>query len=253
VYVIVSNEQKWSSFTGEKKLFMNEIHIWRVHLDRSDSAVQHFQQILSPDEVARAGRFHFEKDRRHWIIARGQLRWLLGQYLQIAPSLLRFRLNTYGKPLLDAPVDATNLFFNLSHSASLALYAFAPTPAIGVDIEYMRSEIDIPALAGISFSTNERAALFQLLPEEQFYAFYRCWTSKEAYIKARGMGLSLPLEQFDVELRPGQPAALLQSREEELQDVSDWSIYTLSPGKNYAGALAVKGKRWKVQFWQSEL
>jgi 4'-phosphopantetheinyl transferase len=109
----------------------------------------------------------------------------------------------------------------------------------------MRSEIDIPALVGISFSTNERAALFQLLPEEQFYIFYRCWTRKEAYIKARGMGLSLPLDQFDVELRPEKPAALLQSREEELQDASDWSIYALSPGENYADALAVKGKGWK--------
>jgi 4'-phosphopantetheinyl transferase len=253
VYVIVSNEQEWHRFSGQSKLAPDGIHVWRAYLDRSDATVQHFQHVLSPEERERAQRFHFEKDRRQWMIARGQLRCLLAAYLQVAPSLLRFRLNAYGKPLLDVPFDATGLAFNLSHSASLALYAFAPTPAVGVDVEYMRPDIDIPALARISFSSNERAALFQLAAGEQLYAFYTCWTRKEAYIKARGMGLSLPLEQFDVELRPGKPAALLQSREEEPQDVSDWSMYALFPGENYAGALAVKGKGWNVQCWQSEM
>lgn len=247
------SEHVWPQFSGEWKLSIDNIHVWRVHLDRPDSEVQRFQQILSADEVTRANRFYFEKDRRQWIIARGQLRRLLGHYLQVAPSTLRFRLNAYGKPLLDAPFDATGLSFNLSHSATTALYAFASIPDLGVDLEYMRPDIEILPLSRISFSANERAMLFQLPAEEQFCAFYRCWTRKEAYIKARGMGLSLPLDQFDVELRPGEPIALLQSREEVFQDVSLWSMFELFPGENYAGALAVKGEQqWNVQCWQSE-
>jgi 4'-phosphopantetheinyl transferase len=213
------------------------------------SAIAHLQHILVPEELERASRFYFEKDRRNWIAAHALLRSILGQYLECDPRSLRFTTNSYGKPSLVSLAAGKQLHFNLSHSGDLALFAFAYEGEVGVDVEQMRAGIDYKELATRFFSAHERTALEALAADLQHEAFYLCWSRKEAYIKARGKGVSLPLDQFDVSLVPGEPARLLGSREEP-GAVERWSLYALSPGSGYAGALAVEGSGWQLRCWQ---
>jgi len=138
---------------------------------------------------------------------------------------------------------------NVSHSHELALLAFSYRRELGVDVEYMRTNIEYEDLARHSFSPNEQAVLLALPPEVRQQAFFNCWTRKEAYIKARGMGLSLDLAIFDVSLVPGEPIALLASREDQ-REVARWRFYELDPGPGYAGALAVEGQEWALHCWQ---
>jgi 4'-phosphopantetheinyl transferase len=239
----------WHDPPAHLTLSENDVHAWRASLQQPVSIIQHLYQYLSMDEVTIARRFYFEKDRNHFIVARGLLRVLLGRYLDMEPGQLIFRYNPHGKPALDTSTHEKTLQFNLSHSHELALYAFTSTRHIGIDIEYMRSNVAFAGVARHSFSPNEQA-LFRALPEEiQPQAFYNCWTRKEAYIKARGKGLSIPLHLFDVSLQPGEPATLLSSREDP-QEPQRWSMRELLPGPGYAGALAVEGSGWNLSCWQ---
>lgn len=245
----MSNTQIWSIPQGSISLPENVVHVWKARLDVPATSIPALQWVLSAEEVARAQRFYFERDRRRWIVARSLLRQLLGRYTQTDPRLISFDLNTYGKPALASPARHTALRFNVSHSAELVLYAFAWRRQLGVDVEYMRPAIEYDEIARHSFSPFEQKALAGLSGEEKHEAFYRCWTRKEAYIKARGMGLSLPLDLFDVSLLPGEPAALLCSREDP-QEVQRWSMRLLEPGPGYAGALMVEGTDWQLCCWQ---
>ena len=173
---------------------------------------------------------------------------LLSQYLHTDSQDVHFRVNAYGKPALAFPSQRYPLQFNLSHYANVALFAFSLQRQLGVDVEYMRADIPYDQLAQYSFSTYEQTVLRRLPTEQKHQAFYNCWTRKEAYIKARGMGLSLPLDLFDVSLSPGEPAALLHSREGS-QEVLRWSMQELIPEPDYAGALAVEGRDWQLYCW----
>jgi len=213
------------------------------------SVLHTLQQVLIEEEVTRAKRFYFERDQHHFIIARGILRTLLGRYLHVNPSTLIFDYNPYGKPSLGSPLSESNIHFNISHSHELILCAFTRGRQIGVDIEYMRSDIDYEQLAKHSFSPNEQAAFFAIPNAQRQQAFFNCWTRKEAYIKARGKGLSLPLDLFDVSLAPNEPATLLSSREDP-QEVARWSFQNLFSYPDYAGAFVVEGFDWHVSYWQ---
>jgi len=177
------------------------------------------------------------------------LRTLLGEYLGIAPTKLQFSTNAYGKPSIISPEFGTRLHFNLAHSGTLALYAFSYDRHVGVDVEYMRSGIDYEAIARSHFSPYENEQLQALPSTMQEEAFFACWSRKEAYIKARGKGLSLPLDQFDVSLNPGEPAMLLASRE-DTEAITQWLLHALSPGPRYTGALVVEGSGWHLSCWQ---
>jgi 4'-phosphopantetheinyl transferase len=238
----------WIQPPADLDLGMNEVHVWRISLATSSRTLQQVGQVLTEEEHAKAQRYYFEKDRNHWTIARGTLRILLGKYLQTDPRTIRFGSNEYGKPHLEYPILQPPFQFNISHSGDLALYAFTRSRELGVDVEYKR-EIDYDELAKYSFSPQEQAKLLPLSNEQKHIAFYNCWTRKEAYIKARGMGLSLPLNLFDVSLLPEEPTALLQSREDP-REVERWSMQALEPGTGYAGALAVEGTGWKLRCWQ---
>lgn len=241
----------WKIPPTDLKLAENEIHVWRVVLDVPLSEITSLQNVLVSEEIERARKFYFEKDRHHWTVAHAALRILLGHYLQSHPLELRFVTNDYGKPAIAYPATGKRLYFNLSHSGGLALYAFAYDRQVGVDVEYMRSGIEYRELAVHSFSAAECAALHALPVALQEEAFFLCWSRKEAYIKARGKGLSLPLAQFDVSLAPDKPAALLDSREEP-QATERWSMHALEPGERYAGALVVERFGWQLSCWQWE-
>ena len=242
-------DQLWLPPPDSLILHRGEVHAWCASLEQPDALRERLHSTLAPDEQAKAARFHFAKDRNHYIVARAVLRTLLGGYMKCNPHSLRFSYNTYGKPSLDTAGVDHNIRFNLSHSRGLALYAFTLAREVGIDVEYMKPDIDVEQVARHSFSPNERAVLHALPPEERSQGFYNAWTRKEAYIKARGMGVSLGLDRFDVSLRPGEPAALLQSRE-DAREPARWQLVALHPGEGYAGALAVEGQNWHLHCFQ---
>lgn len=204
--------------------------------------------LLSADERERAERFHFRRDRDHFIAARGLLRLLLSRYLGLPPQQLSFSYSPYGKPSLAAERDRARLRFNVSHSQGIALYAFTLEREIGVDVEYIRQDVVGESVAEHFFSAQEVASLRSLPAEVQPQAFFNCWTRKEAFIKARGEGLSFPLDQFDVSLVPGEPAALISTRN-DLLEASRWSLQTLPVEEGYVAALAVEGYNWRLECW----
>jgi 4'-phosphopantetheinyl transferase len=215
------------------------------------SQIHRLRHTLAADELERAERFHFEKDRQHFIAGRGLLRLILGHYLDTTPSQLRFHYSDYGKPALVLSPRQAPLNFNVSHSYGLALYAVTLGREVGLDVEKIRSDLEYEEIAERFFSPRESAVLLRLPTEVKPRAFFNCWTRKEAYIKARGEGLSLPLDQFDVSLAPGEPARLLDVRGDP-QEASRWSLQALKPVSGYVAALAVEGSDWHLKCWQGE-
>jgi 4'-phosphopantetheinyl transferase len=238
----------WQTPPTDLSLPPDEVHIWRVNLETTPAVLQRCETVLSPSERARAQRYVFERDRRRWTVARATLRLLLSRYLQTETTLFEFDLNEFGKPSLATPYKETNIEFNLSHSAEIALYAFTRARLIGVDVEYMRADLDFDGVARHSFSLQERHTLRNLVDEEKRRAFFRGWTCKEAYAKALGKGFSQAFNQFSVSLLPSQPFALVEQNEDE-QELARWSFLGLDVGAGYAGALVVEGHEWQAKCW----
>jgi len=245
---MTDSDHDWCLPSSPVLLSEDEVHLWRASLRVSPAVLQTLFVHLSLDEAKRAAQFRFSRDREHFIAARGILRTVLAQYLQVDPASLCFSTNAYGKPALLPTLNPSGLCFNLSHSHELALFAFSYRRDLGVDVEYMRREIEYDQLARFCFSPYEQQTLFSLAGELKHEVFYNCWTRKEAYIKARGLGLSLPLTLFDVSLLPSEPAYLLESRESPTE-VERWSLRALAPGPDYAGALVVEGQGWLLRSW----
>ena len=246
----MNSDVLWSDPPDHLVLQADEVHVWRVVLDRLSQNIPALWHTLQEDEHIRAERFAFPTDRNHFIAARGMLRAILSRYTAIAPEKLRFRYSSYGKPFLDCEVDAAPICFNLSHSYGVALYAMTQGRKVGVDIEHVRYNIDIMTLASAYFSAHEFRSLRELPVDLRHEAFFTCWTRKEAYIKARGEGLSYPLDQFDVSLQPGDPVAILQNYSDPSETLR-WVLYHLAPGFGYIGAVAVEGQECCVQQWQA--
>ena len=224
------------------------VHVWQARLDQFAEQQDRLLGLLSADERERAERFHFARDRSHFIVARGLLRTLLGRYLDSPPGRLSFSYGPYGKPTLSGEDDGRALRFNVSHSHGVALYAVARGRAVGVDVEYVRDNMVGESIAERFFSAREVAALRALPAEVQPLAFFNCWTRKEAFIKARGEGLSFPLDQFEVSLNPKEPAALVSIRDDP-REASRWSLQALPLEEGYVAALAVEGHDWRLEGW----
>ena len=229
-------------------LHHDDVHVWRAALDMPEPHVQSLWHTLTADERQRAERYIFEKDRTHFVVARGLLRVLLGRYLHQDPQYLRFTYGPRGKPALAADMGAGSLRFNVSHSHGLALYAMTRGRELGVDVERIRPEIVQEQVAERFFSPREVTTLRALPVSLQATAFFACWTRKEAYIKATGEGLALPLDQFDVSLAPGEPAALLHTAWDP-QEAPRWTMQDLDPAPGYRAAVAVAGHDWRLTCW----
>ena len=225
----------------------DEVHVWQASLD--DPHLLELQQTLSADERARADRFRFEKDRRHFIVARGLLRTILGNYLNTKPGQLQFCYSPYGKPALTGESGGSGIKFNLSHSHGLALYAITRHREVGVDLEFIQPHLADERTATQFFSPREVAMLRALSRGVKEEAFFNCWTRKEAYLKARGEGLAFPLAQFDVSLAPNASALLLRNHQDP-QEISRWSLRKLSLQPDYAAALVVEGHDWRLKCWR---
>jgi 4'-phosphopantetheinyl transferase len=225
----------------------DEVHVWRFHLDCNASDVLGMQQILSSDELTRANRFVFKLDRVRFIMARGMLRIILSRYFEKKPNQLRFNYSSYGKPSLADISGEDMLRFNVSHSHGLAMYAVTRNREVGIDLERIIPGIEFEQIAKQFFSTRENIILREIPKgKARERAFYNCWTRKEAYIKARGEGLSLRLDQFDVSLSPDKPAKLLKHYKHP-HEVYRWSLKEIQPAQGYAASLVVEGKNWHLR------
>lgn len=240
--------QAWPDGPEHPLLKSGEVHVWRACLDISSGLFRQLWATLSPDERLRAERFHFQRDREHFVAARGGLRDIVGRYTGSAPESLRFAYDEFGKPRLSGEAGLESLRFNVSHSHGVALYAVASGREVGVDLEYVREEFACQEIAERFFSRREVAALNALPVEERAAAFFDCWTRKEAYIKALGEGLSHPLHLFTVSLNPDQPAALLYT-DDDPKEAARWSLSELFPGQGFRAALALRGEAPYVRLW----
>jgi 4'-phosphopantetheinyl transferase len=238
----------WLPPPADLSLPDGEVHVWRASLDLSASRVLRLRRALTADELRRVARFHFQEGRDRFIVARGLLRTILGRYLGLEPGRLRFSYGPFGRPALVPPSGLPGqwaLDFNLSHSGDLALFAFARGRKVGVDVERISGDLDWEPMAERFFSPRESAVLRALPPGVRREAFFTCWTRKEAFVKARGEGLSLPLDRFDVSVVPGEPAALLATQDDS-EEASRWTLRDLSPGPGYAAALVAEGHDWRL-------
>jgi 4'-phosphopantetheinyl transferase len=226
-----------------------EVHAWRISLDQSSAFENELFEILAFDERERANRFHFARDRSHFIVARGFLRQLLGRYLRTSAREILFDYSAYGKPALAGDYVGSGLRFNVSHSHGVALYALMCNCEIGVDVEHIRDDFNVEEIARRFFSRGEVEALVALPADEWIPAFFRCWTRKEAFIKATGKGLSQSLDEFDVTVAPGEPAALLRLLGEP-DASSRWSLRDLELGSRFGAALAIERSAFALQCWQ---
>lgn len=239
----------WSDPPPTISLGCDEVHVWQAELEESPMRLDAYFETLVEAEKSRANRFYFARDRGRFITAHGILRAILGLYLHRAPQTLSFCYGSHGKPALESGPGVDDLRFNISHTRGVALYVIARGREVGIDVESIRSEADADRIADRFFSRAEIAALRALPREWRELAFFLCWTRKEAYIKARGEGLSLPLDQFDVSLDPGEPAALTSTRPDP-DEPGRWSLHDLAPAAGYAAALAVEGRGWTLSCWQ---
>lgn len=220
---------------GSAVLRDREVHVWAVPLHGDGDA---FRALLSPAELERIERFRFADHRRRYQIGHGALRLVLAGYTNQSPERIEFVHGPRGKPYLAGapPGQPRGPFFNLSHSGKLAVIAVAGVE-LGVDLEKERHLESLTEIARRHFSETEFAALDALAGDERRRAFYRCWTRKEAYIKALGEGLSMPLDAFDVSV--GEEPRFLACRDGR-EDPVHWSILDVAPAVDFAAAAALR-------------
>jgi 4'-phosphopantetheinyl transferase len=227
----------------EWKQIGDEIHVWHAALDREEKVLGRLESRLSQEEKARADRFHFVNDRNRFVAARGLLRELLGKYLHQAPTGLEFSYGEHGKPSLSGGNASSGLCFNLSHSAGLVVYAIAKERNLGIDVEHVRPESAGDDIAERYFSSREVSDLRTLPPEARVEGFFHCWTRKEAYLKATGMGLQIPLDSFAVSLFPEKPAQFLGGVEPR------WHLAAHDPAEGYVAAVVYDGAPCSLKYF----
>jgi 4'-phosphopantetheinyl transferase len=225
----------------------NEIQVWCAKLDIGATGLTGLFAHLSGAEKERAARFSVAVERDRFVAARGILRELLGRYLQRAPASLSLETSLRGKPHLSRRSGELDARFNLSHSHGLALFAFCLGREVGIDIEKIRPEFMRDGIAEQYFSVQEREDLRAIPTELRPEAFFRCWTRKEAYLKARGDGLFVPLESFAVSLKPNEVAKLWSA------DSENWNLYSLETHAGFVGALVVEGPPCSVSYRECSL
>lgn len=224
-------------------LFANNIHVWQASLSKERTRLDEFWCILNQNERARANRFISAHHRANFVIARGILRQLLGNYVGCLPQLIKLKENFYGKlSLLDS---GSAIQFNLSHAGDIAMYAFAPDKPVGIDVEKMRQNTDTFAIASRFFAADESKRLAIFTQEQQLSAFFSCWTRKEAFIKALGIGLSCALDKFTVDLTPTRVTGRLSLVVGDIGEwglpVVQWSLFNLEVDAAYCAALVAAG------------
>ena len=235
----------WAQPLGELPALEASVQVWAVRLDDASVDLERGHDLLSPDERERAARFIFERDRRRYLVAHIALHEILSRYLAIEPARLSFDLGTNGKPKLPPALAASGIEFNLSHSNEMALLAVTLGHEVGVDIEHAREKFEFQEVAERFFTAKEVAAMRGLPSTLQRQAFFKCWTSKEAFLKAKGTGLSGALDEVEISLSSDGQVGIAAN-------VPGWSLAKLDPIDSYESALAVavapmpiRGYQWQ--------
>ena len=216
-----------------------EIHVWKVFLDFPSVHLQGMSDVLEKGELERARGFRHRHDGDRFVMRRGLLRHILAGYLGIDPGAIGFHYNYYGKPALAEPEE--DIDFSVTFSYQWALFAFAIGRKIGIDIEQVCSFTKVIPLVRQIFSKREVAILENLSETSQLEAFFRYWVCKEAYVKAKGVGLSIPLNQFEIILESGRPSHVLKSEGPTNRENCHWTVQQLAVEQGYAAALATNG------------
>jgi len=220
---------------------MDGIELRLVEGTGTDAERSALHRLLSDDEQARAARFKVEHAHRSFIVSRGILRTILGEILDCAPETIEFGQGPHGKPFLAGAHAESPISFNVSHSGDLFLYAVSRSRAtLGVDVERKKEEREFEKLAQRFFAPAEaRQLLEEASRDDRLHSFYRCWTRKEAYLKARGTGLTTKLDTFEVTFLPGVPPAMLHT-EIAGDDPAAWGVFDIPVPEGYTAALVVR-------------
>jgi 4'-phosphopantetheinyl transferase len=224
----------WLSPPPSLTLIRNEVHVWLIRADKAGLCSACCADVLATAERERAARFKFEKDRRLYTVAHAALRSILAGYLNVAPGDLEFEIGQRGKPRLAPTFSKDSLEFNLSHSHEVALIAVTREREIGVDVEHVKKEFAFAEVAERYFTAREVSAIRALPQDLQRRAFYQCWTSKEAFLKAKGVGLSGELDEVEI-LLAGPGLVRVKGT------LPGWYLSELNPCDDYVGAVALEG------------
>lgn len=227
----------------------NVVHVWSASLDKFIPQFERFSSTLCASEREQAQRFHFDRHRQWFIIRRGLLRILLGRYLDVEPSRLVFAYDPRGKPSVSEPHHPDQLYFNVSDSSGLALYAVSRCAPVGVDVERIKSVSDMDGIAARFFSAREKKAVSASSEPQKAEAFFNCWTRKEAYLKATGEGISESLPRVEVTLVP-EDAPQLLSIAGDTQAAAKWTIFSFVPASGFVGALAIRATGLTLSCWR---
>jgi len=238
-------EPQWVSPPADFDINDNEVHLWQACLEQPCSRIQELEQLLCLAEKSRAEKFVFAQHRQRFIVGRGFLRRILGGYLNQPATSLAFSYGLQGKPELVSSSVYDKLYFNVSHSHEMVLYAISRNCQVGVDVEYLRAKQDVENIAEHYFYPGECEVIASLSAERKTAAFFKAWTVKEAYAKATGEGLAV-LEQVETSLSQDGPAALL-SVHGNPGAMMRWSSCQVYPSPGYMAALVVDGKNWRLR------
>jgi len=241
-------ERAWLTQAEDLAILSDEVHVWRASLNQPTWWVQKLEHLLAPEELNRAERLRSDKERQGFMVARGLLRAILSRYLDVEPSQLRFAGDAYAEPTLISPAPRERLSLSLSHAHELALIAISQRRRIGVSLGYLRPVPEMERIAEGLLSPQEKIIWRALPQSEKLRAFFKCWTCKQAYLKASGEGLGLPPGRLAVDIFPTEAAQLL-SLDGDPSEAARWSLRELPPAPGYVAALAVEGKGWQLTCW----
>jgi 4'-phosphopantetheinyl transferase len=233
-----------------RHLECGEVHVWIAGLDRSAEQIARMSLSLDREEIARAARFRTDEHRNRFIVSRAAQREILSGYGGVDPASITYEYSAHGKPSLRASgTGLDSIRFNVTNSVNRALVAVAWEREVGVDVEAQRTIRDAGALARRFFSPSEYAALQTMHDEAVERAFLSCWTRKEAYVKAIGLGISMQLAGFDVNVEPDEPATLLATRHDAAA-AARWTMHSLDAGAGYFATLVVEGEPAAVRTFE---
>jgi 4'-phosphopantetheinyl transferase len=227
------------------ELPLEEVHIWTFPSTAPNDVVETFARVLNTGEVSRAERFRFPHLRESFVIAHGVLRYLVGRYSDRLPAEIRFSFGSKGKPMA---VGANGLQFNMTHSGDVTMIALARDCEIGVDVEKIRPLLDMQRIADQFFCVEEAAELRAVLSVERNHAFFCSWTRKEAYVKAIGAGLYIPLNSFRVPVAPTATPRFIHI-DHDTTAAREWNLNDLPLAPEYAAALAYRGRQHSLRFF----
>ena len=218
------------------------IELWCVFYDRIADERLHrsYRSLMNEAERKQEVRFHFENDRRRYLLTRALVRTVLSRYAPVSPGDWTFSKNEYGRPQIsNAEALGAGLSFNISHTRSLIVLGVTRGRALGVDVENIASRSAPIDVADRYFAADEVAALAGTSVEQQPYRFFEYWTFKESYIKARGMGLSIPLDKFSFSY-PSDTSVSLSVHPELADDAQRWLLWQFQPTPEYLVAVCAE-------------